>query len=74
MLRGGGIDFTAGEKRMTLHLPPDLGSVRAITASDDRTFGWAAPRYGELAPVSSIIAEARVRLPWRGISTIRANP
>lgn len=72
--RGSSVEFRAGDKTITLQLPADLRRVRAVTASDDGTFGWATPRYGKQIPVTSVIAEARVRLPWRGASTFRIHP
>jgi len=69
-LRNGAVEFATGSGTMRLQLPPDLHDVRAVASSREMTFGWSVPRYGDLVPALSVIAEGRVRLPWRGKSTI----
>jgi Heparinase II/III-like protein len=67
------IEVRAGDRMMTLDLPSDLVDRKLITSSAQQTYGWTCPRYGDRVPITTVVAEARVRFPWRGTSILRIH-
>ncbi|HSP16233.1 MAG TPA: heparinase II/III family protein [Thermoanaerobaculia bacterium] len=60
--------------RSKIDFPQDLITVREFHGSaDEDRFGWTSDRYGARRPIRTLIAEAEVQLPWRGVTTCAAS-